>query len=146
MLCERCEYKRTIFTTHLADMGHFTYHRPFSIYVFKMSTLQVAKTQFITASNGVRFAYRSLGPTKGKAIPLVLHIHYRGNMDLWDPLLINSLAASRPVIIFDQAGVGRSNGEVANTFQGWADNGIHSPYYRMKQADRISQSLHSVRH
>jgi pimeloyl-ACP methyl ester carboxylesterase len=28
------------------------------------------------------------------------------------------------VIIFDQAGVGRSNGTVATTFQGWADNVI----------------------
>ncbi len=43
-------------------------------------------------------------------------------MDFWDPLLINALAASRPVIIFDQSGVGRSSGDVSTTFEAWADN------------------------
>ncbi len=45
-------------------------------------------------------------------------------MDFWDPVLINALAAARPVVLFDQAGVGRSTGEVPLTFQGWADNVI----------------------
>jgi len=45
-------------------------------------------------------------------------------MDYWDPLLLNSLSTERQVIIFDQAGVGRSSGEAADTFQGWADNVI----------------------
>ena len=44
-------------------------------------------------------------------------------MDFWDPLLVNSLAAARPVILFDNSGVGRSTGEVPETFQGWA-NGV----------------------
>ena len=43
-------------------------------------------------------------------------------MDFWDPWLVNNLAAKRPVIIFDQAGVGRSNGNVATNYQGWAGN------------------------
>lgn len=51
-----------------------------------------------------------------------MHIHFRANMDYWDPLLINALAAARPVILFDQAGVGRSSGEVPLTYQGWADD------------------------
>jgi len=45
-------------------------------------------------------------------------------MDFWDPALLNALSAVRRVIIFDQAGVGRSSGEVATTFQGWANHVI----------------------
>ena len=51
-------------------------------------------------------------------------MHHRGNMDFWDPTWINALAAARPVIIFDNSGVGRSTGEVPETFQGWADGVI----------------------
>jgi len=45
-------------------------------------------------------------------------------MDFWDPALINALAARRPVIIFDNAGVGKSSGDIPPTYQGWADNVI----------------------
>ncbi|KAF2801071.1 alpha/beta-hydrolase [Melanomma pulvis-pyrius CBS 109.77] len=83
---------------------------------------ETAKTQYIDAANGVKFAYRFLG--KPSETPLVLHCHFRSNMDYWDPLLLNALAAQRRVIIFDQAGVGRSSGVAASTFQGWADNVI----------------------
>jgi pimeloyl-ACP methyl ester carboxylesterase len=87
-----------------------------------MALQQTARTQYVDAANGVRFAYRRLGV--GRGVPLVMHIHYRANMDLWDPLLVNALGVARPVIIFDQAGVGRSSGEVSETFQGWADHVI----------------------
>lgn len=83
---------------------------------------QTAVTQYITAANGVKYAYRRIGDNVG--IPLVMHIHYRANMDLWDPLFVNSLAKARQVIIFDNAGVGRSTGETAPTFQRWADQAI----------------------
>ena len=43
-------------------------------------------------------------------------------MDFWDPALINALGAARPVVIFDQAGVGRSTGEIPTSFKGWADD------------------------
>jgi pimeloyl-ACP methyl ester carboxylesterase len=86
-----------------------------------MSTQQTAVTRYVEA-NSNRLAYRRLGPDTG--VPLVLHIHYRGNMDFWDPALINPLAAKRPVIIFDNSGVGKSSGKVPNTFAGWAENVI----------------------
>lgn len=84
-----------------------------------MATAQDAKTQFVE-SHGVKYAYRYIGPTSG--VPLVLHMHFRGNMDFWDPALINALAEKRPVIIFDNAGVGKSTGQVPETIQGWADH------------------------
>lgn len=37
---------------------------------------------------------------------------------------MDALAATRPVILFDQACVGRSTGEITPTFRGWADNVI----------------------
>ncbi|KAH8879795.1 alpha/beta-hydrolase [Thozetella sp. PMI_491] len=85
-----------------------------------MATAQTAVTKFVRAATGVRFAYRWIGPAEG--VPLVMDSFYRSNMDFWDPLLINNLASTRPVIIFDKAGVGRSSGEVATTYQGWADD------------------------
>jgi len=87
-----------------------------------MSTQQTAVTQYINLPNGTTLAYRRLGPSAG--IPLLLHIHFRGNMDFWDPSLINPLAAQRPLILFDNSGVGRSTGTVPDTFGGWAANVI----------------------
>ncbi len=71
-------------------------------------SLETAPTEFIVAS-GIRFAYRRLGIPMGT--PLIFLQHFTGNMDSWDPLVVNSLAASRPVIVFDNAGVGKSNGK-----------------------------------
>ena len=41
-------------------------------------------------------------------------------MDHWDPALIGPLAAARPVLLIDGAGVGRSTGNVPLTFAEWA--------------------------
>ncbi len=46
-------------------------------------------------------------------------------MDHWDPLFINRLAAARPVILLDNAGVGRSGGEIPKQYAGWAQNVIN---------------------
>lgn len=41
-------------------------------------------------------------------------------MDHWDPALVNPIAAKRPIILIDNAGVGRSGGEVPKVFSQWA--------------------------
>jgi pimeloyl-ACP methyl ester carboxylesterase len=51
--------------------------------------------------------------------------HFRSNMDFWDPLLIDFLASTRPVIILDNAGVGKSSGTIPSTYAGWADHVIN---------------------
>ncbi len=71
-------------------------------------TLETAPTRYIEG-HGIRFAYRRLGPATGT--PLVLLQHFSGNIDGWDPAVVNALAADRPVIAFDNAGVGRSTGQ-----------------------------------
>jgi len=73
-----------------------------------VATLETAPTRYVEGG-GIRFAYRQLGPSTGT--PLVLLQHFSGNIDAWDPAVVNTLAADRPVIAFDNAGVGRSSGQ-----------------------------------
>jgi len=80
-----------------------------------------APTQFVEAK-GIRFAYRRFGKTGG--VPIVMNIHFRGTMDHWDPVITNGLAERREVILFDNAGVGASSGEVPATFQDMAADAI----------------------
>ena len=82
-----------------------------------MATYETAENRFIDI-NGIKHAYRLFGKSEG--IPLFLHVHFRGNMDWWDPAFINPLAAKRPVLLVDNTGVGRSEGEVPTSFVGWA--------------------------
>jgi pimeloyl-ACP methyl ester carboxylesterase len=77
-------------------------------------THQTAPTQFVEA-NGIRFAYRRFGKTGG--VPLVFNQHYIGTMDYWDPTVTDGLARDREVILFNNAGVSSSSGEVPTTFE-----------------------------
>jgi pimeloyl-ACP methyl ester carboxylesterase len=70
-------------------------------------SLENAPTEVIETS-GIKFAYRRLGTREGT--PLICLQHFTGTMDSWDPAVVNGLAESRPVIVFDNAGVGRSSG------------------------------------
>ncbi|MGW2964432.1 alpha/beta fold hydrolase [Streptomyces sp. NPDC001220] len=63
--------------------------------------------------DGIRFAYREFGAATGT--PLVFLNRFRGTMDDWDPLLVDALAQERPVILFDNAGIGRSGGRTQGT-------------------------------
>src|SRR6202171_4093980 len=78
-----------------------------------------APTQYVQGS-GIRFAYRRFGQDKG--VPLVLMPHYRAGMDHWDPAVTDGLAASRPVILFDNAGIAGSGGETPDTIESMADH------------------------
>jgi pimeloyl-ACP methyl ester carboxylesterase len=84
-------------------------------------THNTVPTQFVEA-NGIRFAYRRFGKKNG--VPLVFNIHFGGNMDMWDPVVTDGLAQEREVILFDNAGIGASTGEVPTTFAGMAKNAI----------------------
>src|SRR6202030_1182387 len=79
-----------------------------------MHSHQTAPTQFVEA-NSIRFAYRRFGKTGG--VPLVFSQHYIGTMDYWDPTVTDGLARDREVILFNNAGVSNSSGEVPTTFE-----------------------------
>jgi len=84
-------------------------------------THQTAPTQFVDA-NGIRFAYRRFGKPGG--VPLVCNQHYTGTMDYWDPAVTDGLARDREVILFNNAGVSSSSGEVPATFEQMGANAI----------------------
>ena len=62
------------------------------------------------AGNGITYAYRRFGSTGPETAPLLFLQHFRGNLDNWDPQLIDAIAAEREVILLDNTGVGGSSG------------------------------------
>jgi pimeloyl-ACP methyl ester carboxylesterase len=82
-------------------------------------THQTAPTQYVEA-NGIRFAYRRFGKTGG--IPLVFNIHFTGTMDHWDPAVTDGLAQDHEVILFNNAGISSTSGEVPESIEEMAVN------------------------
>jgi pimeloyl-ACP methyl ester carboxylesterase len=80
-----------------------------------------ASTQRVAAGNGIEYAYRDLGAGD---VPLVLLQHFRGNLDNWDPALVDPLAADRRVVTFDNVGVGATTGRTPNTVEAMAHDAI----------------------
>jgi len=85
------------------------------------TTYTDASTQRVTAENGIEYAYRDVGDGD---LPLVLLQHFRGNLDNWDPALIDALAADRRVVTFDNVGVGATTGRTPNTVEAMAHGAI----------------------
>ena len=84
-------------------------------------TYLTAPNHAVTAENGVTYAYRELGVG---AVPLVLLQHFRGNLDNWDPALIEALATTCRVVTFDNVGVGGSTGTTPNTITQMATDAL----------------------
>jgi|ERR1700676_369763 len=80
---------------------------------------QTAPTQF-TEAGGIRFAYRRFGKNRG--VPLLFFIHFTGTMDHWDPALTDGFAQGREVILFNNAGVSSSSGEVPTSIEEMAQH------------------------
>ena len=57
-------------------------------------------------------------------MPLVVSQHDIGTMDYWDPTVTDGLARDREVILFNNAGVSSSSGEVPTTFEQMAADAI----------------------
>src|ERR1700741_5684234 len=83
-----------------------------------MQTYSETPTDNVRAPSGIDFAYRRVG-NRG-AIPLVLANYFAANMDDWDPLIVDGLAADRDVITFDSPGIGASTGATPATVAGFA--------------------------
>jgi pimeloyl-ACP methyl ester carboxylesterase len=80
-----------------------------------------AATQRVAADNGIEYAYRDLGQSD---VPLVMLQHFRGNLDNWDPALIDALTAARRVVTFDNVGVGATTGTTPNTVEAMAHDAV----------------------
>jgi pimeloyl-ACP methyl ester carboxylesterase len=85
-----------------------------------MTAYSEAPNKFITAS-GIDYAYRDVGDG---AVPVVLLQHFRGNLDNWDPALIDALASSRRVVAFDNVGVGMTTGTTPSSVLQMAHDAI----------------------
>jgi pimeloyl-ACP methyl ester carboxylesterase len=80
-----------------------------------------APNSVVSAANGIDYAYREVG----EGTPaLVLLQHFRGNLDNWDPELIDALARDRRVVTFDNAGVGGSTGTTPSTIAQMARDAV----------------------
>jgi pimeloyl-ACP methyl ester carboxylesterase len=82
-------------------------------------THQTAPTQFVEAK-GIRFAYRHFGKSGG--VPLIFNMHFTGTMDHWDPAVTDGFAKDREVILFNNAGISSSSGEVPASIDEMAAN------------------------
>jgi pimeloyl-ACP methyl ester carboxylesterase len=78
-------------------------------------------TQRVAAENGIEYAYRDLGEGE---VPLVLLQHFRGNLDNWDPALVDELAVQRRVVTFNNVGVASTTGATPNTIEAMARGAI----------------------
>ena len=105
-----------------------------------MSTAQIpaassyaeAPTRSITAG-GITYAYRELGPQGG--VPVVFFLHLAGNLDNWDPRVIDPIAKEHRVITFDSRGLGGTTGKVPDSIEDMADDA--ATFIRALGLDRV---------
>ena len=80
------------------------------------------KNEYIRV-NGEKIAYRELNKGKSEK-PLVMLVHLAATMDNWDPKFIDLVSEKQHIILIDLPGVGGSEGEVATTIPGMAQQAI----------------------
>jgi pimeloyl-ACP methyl ester carboxylesterase len=78
----------------------------------------------VRAANGIDYAYRDTNPGDTTGVPLVLLQRFRGNLDNWDPALIDALGPSRRVLAFDNTGVAGSTGSTPGTVEQMASDAL----------------------
>jgi pimeloyl-ACP methyl ester carboxylesterase len=71
---------------------------------------------------GTPFVFRKTGDQQG--VPLVFLHHFTAGLDDWDPRVVDGLAAGRPVITFDNRGVGGSGGVTPTSIDAMADDAV----------------------
>ncbi|MBO9129001.1 alpha/beta hydrolase [Bacillus sp. 165] len=85
-----------------------------------MSHFSIPTESTFIEVNGTRFAYRKFGAETGT--PVVFLVHFRGTMENWDPNMVAPIAKERPVILFDNKGVGETNGQTPETISEMAQD------------------------
>src|SRR3954447_19455370 len=74
--------------------------------------------------DGDSFVYRRFGNEQTDAPPLICLQHFRGNLDSWDPALVDRLAQDREVLLLDNRGVAGSTGVVADNVTAMARDAL----------------------
>ena len=65
-----------------------------------------------------RFVYRQLGPDT--AVPVIFLNHLAAELDRWDPRVVDGIATRRCVIVFDNQGIGASEGNTPTSVEAMA--------------------------
>jgi pimeloyl-ACP methyl ester carboxylesterase len=95
----------------------------------------------VKTAHGLSLAYRDTG---GDERPVVLLQHFRGNLDNWDPALVDDLATHRRVVAFDYDGVGGSEGAVAHSITDTAAGALRFlDALHLEQVDLLGFSIGS---
>ena len=71
---------------------------------------------------GTKFAYRELGPETG--VPVNFLNHLAAELDRWDPRVVDGIADERRVIVFDDRGIGGSEGSTPDSVEAMARDAI----------------------
>lgn len=67
---------------------------------------------------GTRFVYRQLGPDTG--VPVIFLNHLAAELDRWDPRVVDGIATRRRVVVFDNRGIGASEGKTPTSMEAMA--------------------------
>jgi pimeloyl-ACP methyl ester carboxylesterase len=103
---------------------------------------QLAAENLSLEVGGDSFVYRRFGNEQTAAPALVMLQHFRGNLDNWDPALVDRLAQARELILVDNRGVGGSTGVVPESVTGMARDALaFIDALGLKQIDLLGFSL-----
>ena len=86
-----------------------------------MNTWTNAPTRSVDVP-GTRFAYRQIGADSG--VPVIFLNHLAAELDRWDPRVVDGIASRRRVIVFDNRGVGASEGSTPNSVAAMAEDAV----------------------
>jgi pimeloyl-ACP methyl ester carboxylesterase len=85
------------------------------------TTFNAAATKTLRV-NGTNFVYRKIGDRSG--VPVVFLHHLTAVLEDWDPAIADGLAKSGPVIVFDNRGVGGSEGKTPDEVADMAKDAV----------------------
>lgn len=71
---------------------------------------------------GTKWVYRQLGPNTG--VPVIFLNHLAAELDRWDPRVVDGIATRRRVIVFDNRGVGASEGKTPTSVEAMARDAV----------------------
>src|SRR3954466_12329895 len=110
--------------------------------VSTVSDAQLTAANLSLEVRDVSFPYRRFG-NEGTPVPaLVMLQHFRGNLDSWDPALVDRLAQDREAILLANRGVGGSTGVVPENVTAMARDALaFIDALGLKQIDLLGFSL-----
>src|SRR5438876_1883258 len=71
---------------------------------------------------GTKLVYRQLGPDTG--VPVIFLNHLAAELDRWDPRVVDGIATRRRVIVFDNRGIGASEGKTPTSVEAMARDAV----------------------